>query len=114
VDIPRSVVSVDEAAARVEAAIKAKLVTSFAALVDATDIAVDTLVSIAVNGRREDARVAAAKEILDRSGLTPDIRVSVDVVTSERDARLAELRSKLDKMKHGLTAAIEVGEGQTA
>jgi hypothetical protein len=40
--------------------------------------------------------------------------VSVDVVTSERDARLAELRSKLDKMKHGLTAAIEVGEGQTA
>ena len=113
-DIPRTVVSVDEAAARVEAAIKAKLVTSFAGLVDATDIAVETLVSIAQHGRREEARVAAAKEILDRSGLTPDIRVSVDTATSEREARLAELRSKLNRMQQSLTTPIEVGEGKTA
>ena len=71
VDIPRRVLSVDEAAAAVEAAVKARLVASYTALVDATDIAVETLVNIALYGRREDARVQAAKEILDRSGLTP-------------------------------------------
>jgi hypothetical protein len=114
VDIPRSVVSVDEAAARVEAAVKAKLVRSFTELVDATDVAVETLVSIAMHGRREEARVQAAKEILDRSGLTPEIRISIDNVGSEREARLAELRMKLDRMKTSINTPIEVGEGKTA
>ena len=78
VDIPRRVLSLDEAAAAVEAAVKASLVESYAALVDATDIAVDTLINVALYGRREEARVMAAQEILDRSGLTPEIRVAID------------------------------------
>ena len=107
-EIPRTVVSVDEAAARVEAAIKAKLVTSYAALVDATDIAVETLLYVAQHGRREEARVAAAKEILDRSGLTPEIRIAIDAVGSERETRLAELRRRLDDMRISLTTPLEL------
>jgi ABC-type uncharacterized transport system YnjBCD ATPase subunit len=110
VDIPRRVDSLDAAAARVEAAFKAKLVTSYAALVDATDVAVDTLVNIAMHGRREEARVAAAKEILDRSGLSPEIRISVDTAGGERQARLDALRMKLNTMGDGLRAPLEVGE----
>ena len=114
VDIPRRVLSVDEAAAAVEAAVKARLVQSYTALVDATDIAVDTLINIAMYGRREDARVQAAKEILDRSGLTPEIRVAIDTTGSDRDARVAALRLRLDNMKTSLTTPLELGESDTA
>ena len=107
-DIPRRVVSLDEAAAAVEAAVKAKLVTSYAALVDATDVAVGTLIDIALYGRREEARVAAAREILDRSGLSPEIRVTLDSSSSEREARLADLRSRLDAVRVSLTTPLEV------
>jgi hypothetical protein len=108
VDIPRQVVSMDEAAARVEAAVKAKLVASYTALVDATDVAVETLVYIALHGRREEARVAAAREILDRSGLTPEVRVSIDTTASDRDSRMNELRRRLDSMQTGLTTPLEL------
>jgi len=107
-DIPRRVVSLDEAAAAVEAAVKAKLVTSYAALVDATDVAVGTLIDIALYGRREEARVMAAREILDRSGLSPEIRVTLDSSSSEREARLADLRSRLDAVRVSLTTPLEV------
>jgi hypothetical protein len=106
--VPRSVVSMDEAAARVEAAVKAKLVASYAALVEATDVAVEALVYIALHGRREEARVAAAREILDRSGLTPEIRVSIDTSASDRDMRMSELRRRLDSMKTGLSTPLEL------
>ena len=107
VDIPRRVVSLDEAAAAVEAAVKAKLVTEYAALVEATGVAVETLVYVAEHGRREEARVMAAREILDRSGLTPEIRISVDTAGSERDARLIALKARLNSMRDGLTTPIE-------
>ena len=69
VDIPRRILSVDEAAAAVEAAVKARLVASYTALVDATDIAVDTLINIGVvrpagrssgDGRPRDPRPVRA------------------------------------------------------
>lgn len=101
-DIPRRVLSVDEAAAAVEAAVKARLVQSYTELVAATDIAVNTLIDIAMYGRREDARVQAAKEILDRSGLTPEIRVAIDATSSDRDARFADLHRRLDSMRTSL------------
>lgn len=113
-DIPRRVISVDEAAAAVEAAVKARLVASYTALVDATDIAVDTLTNIALYGRREEARVMAAREILDRSGLTPEIRVAIDTTGSERDARLTELRRRLDSMRTSLTTPLELDQPDTA
>jgi hypothetical protein len=114
VDIPRRVISVDEAAAAVEAAVKARLVESYTALVEATDIAVDTLISIALYGRHEDARVNAAKEILDRSGLTPEIRVAIDTSPSEKETRFAELRRRLDDMKVSLTTPLELDVPDTA
>lgn len=107
-DIPRRTLSVDEAAAAVEAAVKARLVQSYTALVDATDVAVDTLISIALYGRREDARVQAAKEILDRSGLTPEIRVAIDTNASERDARISALHTRLDAMRTSLLTPLEL------
>ncbi len=113
-DIPRRVVSLDEAAAAVEAAVKAKLVASYAALVDATDVAVGTLIDIAMYGRREEARVMAAREILDRSGLSPEIRISLDTQGSERDQRIAELRRKLDGVRTSLTTPLELERGQDA
>ncbi|HET9665981.1 MAG TPA: hypothetical protein VFP09_04470 [Desertimonas sp.] len=114
VDIPRRILSTDEAAAAVEAAVKARLVESYTALVDATDIAVETLINIALYGRREDARVQAAKEILDRSGLTPEIRVAIDTNGSERDTRIAALRLRLDAMRTSLTTPLELEQPETA
>lgn len=87
---------------------------SYTALVDATDIAVETLVNIALYGRREDARVQAAKEILDRSGLTPEIRVAIDTSGSDRDARMTELRRRLDAMRVGLTTPLELDHPESA
>ena len=87
---------------------------SYTALVDATDIAVETLVNIALYGRREDARVQAAKEILDRSGLTPEIRVAIDTGGSDRDARMTELRRRLDAMRVGLTTPLELDHPESA
>lgn len=107
-DIPRTVISVDEAAARVEAAVKARLVESYTQLVEATDVAVDALIHVALYGRREEARVAAAKEILDRSGLTPEIRVAIDTTSSERGARFAELHRRLDNMRTSLQTPLEL------
>lgn len=114
VDIPRRVISVDEAAAAVEAAVKARLVESYTALVDATDIAVDTLINVALYGRREEARVQAAREILDRSGLTPEIRVAIDTTGSERDARFADLHRRLDAMRTSLLTPLELDQPETA
>ena len=114
VDIPRRVMSVVEAAAAVEAALKAKLVRSYAALVDATDVAVGTLIEVALYGKREEARVMAAREILDRSGLSPEVRVAIDAVGSERDTRIAELRRRLDGMKTSLTTPLELIEAPPA
>lgn len=106
-DIPRTALSVDEAAAAVELAVKAKLVEQYVALVQATDVAVDTLIYIAAHGRHEEARVSAAKEILDRASLTAEVRVAIDQVEGERDMRIAELRRRLDSMRTGLTSPIE-------
>ena len=113
-DIPRRVLSVDEAAAAVEAAVKARLVESYTALVDATDIAVEALANVVLYGRREEARVMAAREILDRAGLTPEIRVAVDTSGSERDARMAALRARLDAMRTSLTTPLELDQPDTA
>lgn len=109
-DIPRRTYSIDEAAAAVEAALKAKLVRSYASLVDATDVAVSALIEVALYGRREEARVMAAREILDRSGLVPEIRVAIDAVGSERESRIAELHRRLDGMKTSLSTPLELDE----
>ena len=101
-DLPRrQSFSVEEAAARVEAAVKSKLVGSYVRLVEATDTAVDTLLYVAEHGRHEEARVSAAKEILDRADLNPDIRVVISNTDNERETRMDQLRTRLAAMNNG-------------
>lgn len=109
VDIPRHPLSVDEAAAAVEAAVRAKLVAEYVRLVEATSIAVETLVYVARHGRREEARVMAAREILDRAQLSAETRTAIDVQTPI-EVRAGELLEKLDSMQVALTSPIDVAE----
>jgi hypothetical protein len=81
---------------------RAVLLTSYLQLVEATSTAVDVLVDVAVTSRNDLARVAAAKEILDRAGLTAELQVSVKFETEGRDERLSRLKDKLDTMQRGL------------
>lgn len=109
VSFPRSLVSVDEAAAAVEAAVRAKLVTGYVELVEATSVAINALVYVAQHGRHEEARVMAAREILDRAHLSAEVRAAIEV-QPEVEVRAEELRRKLDSMQAGLLAPISVEE----
>jgi hypothetical protein len=108
-DLPSRILSVDEAAAAVEAAVRAKLVKGYVALVEATDVAIDTLLYVAQHGRHEEARVRAAAEILDRAHLTAETRAAIDA-QPEAQVRAEELRRKLDSMQEALLAPIDVEE----
>ena len=113
-DIPANVLTADAAAVAVESAVKAKLVESYVRLVEATSIAVDTLIYQAAHGRHEETRVAAAKEILERAALTPEVRVPVEEGTTDRETRIDELRRQLGSMREALTTPIDVRSEETA
>lgn len=81
---------------------RAVLMTSYLQLVEATSTAVETLVDVAIGSKNDLARVAAAKEILDRAGLTPELQVSVKFESEGRDERIHKLKDKLDTMQRGL------------
>ena len=108
-DISREPISVDEAAAAVEAAVKAKLVQGYVRLVEATDVAIRTLLYVAQHGRHEEARVMAAREILDRAHLSAEVRASIDL-QPEVEVRAEALRAKLESMQKALTSPIDVDE----
>lgn len=82
----------------------ALLLNSYARLVEASEIAVDALVWVAEHGKREDARVMAAREILDRSGIRAGVDVNVNLA-GENDAtvKVNELHARLDKMAESLS-----------
>ena len=101
--------TVDEAAAAVEQAVRARLVESYVRLVEATDVAVATLLYVAAHGRREEARVAAAREILDRAHLTPDVHAAIEAQT-DTEIRRDALLARLDSMQQALTAPIDTEE----
>ncbi|HEY7030076.1 MAG TPA: hypothetical protein VH482_02050 [Thermomicrobiales bacterium] len=107
--MPRVTLSDDEAAAAIEVAVRAKLVRGYIKLVEATPIAIKTLLDIAVNGRHEEARVMAAREILDRAHLTAETRAVIDLQPTI-EVRAEELRVKLDSMQAALLAPIDVEE----
>ena len=107
-DIAAQIRDLDVRATAVEARVRAKLISSYVRLADATDEAVDVLLHTLVHGRHEETKVAAAKEILDRAGVVGEIRVAVEQTQSDRDVRLAELRSQLASMKDALTTPIDV------
>lgn len=86
---------------------QAMLMASYERIVEATDIAVGTLIDVMENSRRDDARVAAAREILDRGGIRAgeEIHLHVhdaEVVESAVDiikARLAEMHRNIEAGK---------------
>ncbi|HSX22706.1 MAG TPA: hypothetical protein VLE97_08050 [Gaiellaceae bacterium] len=86
---------------------RAYLLSAYAAIVEATEDAVDVLIDVAKNGRNELARVAAAKEILDRAGLTPTLNINVNVGGKESDA-MRVLRDKLDRIQKNLKDSRQV------
>lgn len=105
-DLPQPPLTIDEAAAAVETAVRAKLVESYVKLVEATEVAVTTLIYVAIHGRREEARVMAAREILDRANLSPDVRAAIEA-QSDTEIRRDALLARLDAMQEALTAPLE-------
>jgi hypothetical protein len=85
---------------------RAVLMSSYLQLVEATGIAVDTLINVALDSRNDLARVQAAREILDRAGLTAELNVTIKLEGEERSERMTALREKLDSMQRGLTAQV--------
>jgi len=84
------------------------LLSAYASIVEAADDAVTALVHVATHGRNELARVAAAKEILDRAGLTPTLNVNLQV--SSGGEQITALQEKLDSIQKNLRSrAIDVG-----
>jgi hypothetical protein len=98
--------SLDGFAAEVERLAHETLVEAYVMLVEGTKEAVTTLVYTAANGKDEEARVQAARHIIDLAGLSPEVRVSVSDV-SEHSTRIIELRGRLSSMREGLTSPIE-------
>lgn len=81
---------------------QAVLMSSYLQIVEASALAVDTLIDVASTSRNDIARVQAAKEILDRAGLTAELQVTVKLEGEQRDERMSNLRAKLDTMQRGL------------
>jgi len=81
------------------------LLSAYARLVEASDDAVDALVDVAVNGKREDARVMAAREILDRAGIRPGVDINIHISGVGSESQTHELAKRLDKIQKNLQAA---------
>ena len=84
------------------------LMAAYMKLVEATEVAVDTLVWVAVNGRREEARVLAAKEILDRAGIRAGIDIHVVPDPSTDTSQVDALRARLATMADGMRSRDEI------
>jgi hypothetical protein len=80
---------------------QAMLMTSYEKLINASDTAVDTLFDVMVNSRRDDARVAAAKEVLDRVGIRPgsDVHLHVHGDGAETESTVSVIRARLAEMR---------------
>jgi hypothetical protein len=109
VDIPSPPAFADDSAAVVELAVRAKLVQGYVRLVEATEVAITTLLYVAQHGRHEEARVMAAREILDRAHLSAEVRAAIDL-QPDIEVRAEALRTKLDSMQAALTSTIDVDE----
>lgn len=87
---------------------QAMIMSAFERLVEASEVAVDTLVDVMKNSKRDDARVAAAREVLDRVGLQPGAEINIHVHTDgdttqqtlERmNARLTDMHNAIRQSK---------------
>lgn len=83
---------------------QAMLMTAFEKLVTGADTAVDTLLDVMENSRRDDARVAAARELLDRVGIRPgtDIHLHVHGDGEEQESAVSIIRQRLADMHQAI------------
>lgn len=91
------------------------LLAAYMRLVEGAEIAVEALLDVVENGKREDARVMAAREILDRAGIRGG--VDVNIVLPEGDGvgqsdQILQLRERLDTMAESLQARDQIEEDQ--
>lgn len=84
------------------------LLNAYARLVEATDIAVDALVDVAQNGKREDARVMAAREILDRAGIRGGGEAPAKLADGEEASPMDELTKRLADVADRLATKAEI------
>ena len=92
---------------------RAVLMSSYLQIVEATSVAVDTLVDVTLHSRNDLARVQAAKEILDRAGLTAELNVTIKLEGQDRDEKMDKLREKLDSMQRGLMHQVSIDTTST-
>ena len=89
---------------------QAMLMTSYEGLVEASKIAVETLVDVMQNSRRDDARVAASREVLDRVGITggADIHLHLHGAEDDGDSTVAKIRNRLTEMNEAMEEAAKL------
>lgn len=84
---------------------RAILLSAYAKMMDASDIAVETLVDVMENSKNALARVKAAQEVLDRVGLVHQDgahQSNEEKTTESQDVLLEELRKHMDTAKERL------------
>jgi hypothetical protein len=69
--------------------------------VSATNVAFDTILSLARNGRNESVRLAAAKELLEKAGIVTVSRSAVSLLTDNSAEALLEA---LEERKRAIAA----------
>lgn len=91
---------------------QAMLLTAFEGLVEASSIAVNTLVDVMQNSNRDDARVAAAREVLDRVGISGqgEIHLHLHGDNSDAETTVSKIRNRLSEMSSAITAARDLRE----
>lgn len=84
--------------------------SSFEGLIQASATAVETLVDVMENSRRDDARVAAAREVLDRVGIKADsdIHLHVHGESDGGESVATSLRKRLAEMNGAMKEADEL------
>ena len=89
---------------------QAMLLTAFEGLVEASTIAVDTLVDVMEHSKRDDARVAAAREVLDRVGISGqgEIHLHLHGDGAEAESTVSKIRNRLTEMSSAMAAAREL------
>ena len=85
---------------------RAVLMGTYLQLVEASGVAVGALVDVLEHSKNDLARVAAAKEVLDRAGLTADLNINISIDSDGKDARMEALKERLNTMREGLLARV--------
>lgn len=90
------------------------LLSAYMQLVENSEVAVEALIWVAANGKREEARVMAAREILDRAGIRAGVDVNVNISGDEGNSSVNDLKARLKRMGEGMDVADAIREQRAA